>query len=68
LNIHQLEQDFEIASNDYDYINTSLKQDLPRFMQLSTQFIDPLFDSFFYMQLVTVQFTRIYCGFHWFIG
>ncbi|KAF5392622.1 hypothetical protein D9757_002121 [Collybiopsis confluens] len=47
----QLEQDFEMASNEYDYINTALKQDLPRFMTLSTQFIDPLFHSFFYMQL-----------------
>jgi len=46
----QLEQDFEIATNEYDYINNALKQDMPRFMMLSTQFIDPLFDSFFYMQ------------------
>jgi len=45
-----LEQDFEIATNEYDYINNALKQDMPRFMMLSTQFIDPLFDSFFYMQ------------------
>ncbi|KXN89807.1 hypothetical protein AN958_04811 [Leucoagaricus sp. SymC.cos] len=50
-NLFKLEQDFEIATNEYEYINTALKQDLPRFMQLSTQFIDPLFDSFFYMQL-----------------
>ncbi|KAK7029701.1 BAR adaptor protein Hob1 [Paramarasmius palmivorus] len=47
----KLEQDFEMATNEYDYINTALKNDLPRFMQLSTQFIDPLFHSFFYMQL-----------------
>jgi amphiphysin len=40
-----------MATNEYDYINTALKQDLPRFMTLSTQFIDPLFHSFFYMQL-----------------
>ncbi|KAF5356026.1 hypothetical protein D9756_003968 [Leucocoprinus leucothites] len=50
-NLFKLEQDFEIATNEYEYINTALKQDLPRFMQLSTQFIDPLFNSFFYMQL-----------------
>ncbi|KIK70350.1 hypothetical protein GYMLUDRAFT_32353 [Collybiopsis luxurians FD-317 M1] len=50
-NLFKLEQDFEMASNEYDYINTALKQDLPRFMTLSTQFIDPLFHSFFYMQL-----------------
>jgi len=50
-NLFKLEQDFEIATNEYDYINNALKQDLPRFMMLSTQFIDPLFNSFFYMQL-----------------
>jgi amphiphysin len=50
-NLFKLEQDFEIATNEYDYINNALKQDLPRFMQLTTQFIDPLFHSFYYMQL-----------------
>lgn len=45
----QLEQDFEQATQEYEYINNALKVDLPRFMQLSTQFIDPLFNSFFYM-------------------
>ncbi|EAU92940.1 Hob1p [Coprinopsis cinerea okayama7 len=50
-NLFKLEQDFEIATNEYEYINTALKQDLPRFMQLATAFIDPLFNSFFYMQL-----------------
>ncbi|KAF4584519.1 hypothetical protein EYR40_004513 [Pleurotus pulmonarius] len=50
-NLFKLEQDFEIATSEYDYINTALKQDMPRFMQLATQFIDPLFHSFFYMQL-----------------
>jgi amphiphysin len=50
-NLFKLEQDFEIATNEYDYINNTLKQDLPRFMQLATQFIDPLFHSLYYMQL-----------------
>ena len=49
-NIGQLEQDFEIASNEYEYINNAMKTDLPNFMQMATQFIDPLFHSFFYMQ------------------
>ena len=48
----QLEQDFEMATTDYETINQNLKADLPRFMQYSTQFIDPLFHSFFYMQCV----------------
>ncbi|KZT68437.1 BAR-domain-containing protein [Daedalea quercina L-15889] len=42
---------FEVASNEYDYINTTLKQELPRFLMQCTQFVDPLFHSFFYMQL-----------------
>ncbi|KAI0063155.1 BAR-domain-containing protein [Artomyces pyxidatus] len=50
-NLFKLEQDFEIASNDYDTINGAMKQELPRFMVLATRFIDPLFHSFFYMQL-----------------
>ncbi|KIK04304.1 hypothetical protein K443DRAFT_676060 [Laccaria amethystina LaAM-08-1] len=50
-NLFKLEQDFEIATNEYEYINTALKQDLPRFMILATHFIDPLFNSLFYMQL-----------------
>ncbi|KAF7306460.1 Bar adaptor protein [Mycena indigotica] len=50
-NLFKLEQDFELATNEYDYLNNALKNDLPRFMTLSTQFIDPLFSSFYYMQL-----------------
>lgn len=51
----QLEQDFEIASNEYEYINTAMKQDMPRFMVLATRFIDPLFHSFFYMQYALLR-------------
>ncbi|EJD55053.1 BAR-domain-containing protein [Auricularia subglabra TFB-10046 SS5] len=50
-NLFKLEQDFEVAANDYDFWNSTMKAELPRFMTLSTQFIDPLFHSFFYMQL-----------------
>lgn len=50
-NLFKLEQDFENAMNDYEYINNALKTDLPRFTQLAYQFIIPLFNSFFYMQL-----------------
>ena len=56
---HQLEQDFEVASNEYDYINTAMKQDMPRFMVLATRFIDPLFHSFFYMQCVFSPPARV---------
>jgi len=48
----QLEQDFEIATNEYENLNAAMKQDIPRFMTLATRFIDPLFHSFYYMQYV----------------
>ncbi|KAJ7226087.1 hypothetical protein GGX14DRAFT_423794 [Mycena pura] len=50
-NLFKLEQDFELATNEYEYLNNALKTDLPRFMTLATQFIDPLFSSFYFMQL-----------------
>ncbi|KAH8992078.1 BAR-domain-containing protein [Lactarius akahatsu] len=50
-NLYKLEQDFEIATNEYENVNAAMKQDLPRFMTLATRFIDPLFHSFYYMQL-----------------
>ncbi|KDQ19817.1 hypothetical protein BOTBODRAFT_27241 [Botryobasidium botryosum FD-172 SS1] len=50
-NLFKLEQDFELAVNEYEYYNNTLKTELPQFMVLATQFIDPLFHSFYYMQL-----------------
>ncbi|CAE6421760.1 Protein hob1 AltName: Full=Homolog of Bin1 [Rhizoctonia solani AG-1 IB] len=49
--LFKFEQDFEMAVNEYEMINNAMKDDLPRFMVMATQFIDPLFHSFFYMQL-----------------
>lgn len=46
----QLEQDFEVASNDYEALNSAMKTELPRFFTYATHFIDPLFHSFYYMQ------------------
>lgn len=50
-NLYKLEQDFEVATNEFDYINSAVKQDLPRFLLLASRFIEPLYHSFFYMQL-----------------
>jgi amphiphysin len=50
-NLFKVEQDFEIASNEYEHYNNLLKQELPVFFQMATKFIDPLFHSFYYMQL-----------------
>lgn len=59
LMLYQLEQDYEQALNDYELYNGNMKQDLPQFMVLSTQFIDPLFHSFFYMQYVLPFFALL---------
>ena len=50
MGIIKLEQDFEAANNDYEAINNAMKTELPRFLTFATQFIDPLFHSFYYMQ------------------
>ncbi|KAG8999876.1 hypothetical protein FRB94_005869 [Tulasnella sp. JGI-2019a] len=50
-NLFKLEQDFEQAMNEYETYNNALKTDMPTFMRLAAQFINPLFHSFYYMQL-----------------
>jgi len=50
-NLFKLEQEYEVASNEYEHYNNMLKTEMPQFMVFATQFIDPLFHSFYYMQL-----------------
>ncbi|WVQ72630.1 hypothetical protein IAR50_002189 [Cryptococcus sp. DSM 104548] len=50
-NLFKVEQDFEIASGEYEHYNNLLKTELPQFLAMATRFIDPLFHSFYYMQL-----------------
>ncbi|KAK8864497.1 hypothetical protein IAR55_001747 [Kwoniella newhampshirensis] len=50
-NLFKVEQDFEIASGEYEHYNNLLKTELPTFLAMATRFIDPLFHSFYYMQL-----------------
>ncbi|ORY32784.1 hypothetical protein BCR39DRAFT_464181 [Naematelia encephala] len=50
-NLFKIEQDFEIASGEYEHYNNLLKTELPEFLALAARFIDPLFHSFYYMQL-----------------
>ncbi|OCF60729.1 hypothetical protein L486_00368 [Kwoniella mangroviensis CBS 10435] len=50
-NLFKVEQDFELASGEYEHYNSLLKTELPQFLGLATKFIDPLFHSFYYMQL-----------------
>ncbi|ADV20384.1 hypothetical protein I315_01487 [Cryptococcus gattii Ru294] len=50
-NLFKVEQDFELASGEYEHYNNLLKSELPHFLGMATRFIDPLFHSFYYMQL-----------------
>ncbi|WVR06950.1 hypothetical protein IAU60_003986 [Kwoniella sp. DSM 27419] len=50
-NLFKVEQDYELASGEYEHYNNLLKTELPQFLAMATRFIDPLFHSFYYMQL-----------------
>ncbi|KAH9900175.1 BAR domain-containing protein [Xylariomycetidae sp. FL2044] len=45
------ETDVEQATQDFNYFNDLLKEELPKLFALERQFIQPLFQSFYYMQL-----------------
>ncbi|KAI7857083.1 hypothetical protein BDC45DRAFT_501642 [Circinella umbellata] len=48
--IFKVEAQFETATQDYEYLNDMLKQELPRFFHLKAQFIEPIFENFYFMQ------------------
>jgi amphiphysin len=45
------ENDVEQATQDFEYFNNLLKDELPKLFTLEAEFIRPLFQSFYYMQL-----------------
>ncbi|KAJ9156135.1 BAR domain-containing protein [Pleurostoma richardsiae] len=45
------EGDVEASTQDYNYFNDLLKDELPKLFALEREFIQPLFQSFYYMQL-----------------
>ncbi|KAI0179150.1 BAR-domain-containing protein [Hypoxylon sp. FL1284] len=45
------ESEVEQATQDFNYFNDLLKDELPKLFALERQFIKPLFQSFYYMQL-----------------
>jgi amphiphysin len=49
--LYKAENDVEVATQDYNYFNELLKTELPQLFQLEREFIKPLFQSFYYMQL-----------------
>ncbi|KAF2005746.1 reduced viability upon starvation protein [Amniculicola lignicola CBS 123094] len=49
--MYKAENDVEQATQDYNYFNDLLKEELPKLFGLEREFIKPLFQSFYYMQL-----------------
>lgn len=49
--IYKAENDVEVATQDFNYFNELLKSELPQLFRLEREFIKPLFQSFYYMQL-----------------
>lgn len=47
----KLEHECESSAADYEHHNNMLKTELPKFFELATKLITPLFYSFYYMQL-----------------
>jgi amphiphysin len=45
------ENEVEQATQEFNYFNDLLKEELPRLFELERDFIQPLFQSFYYMQL-----------------
>ncbi|CAO3597629.1 unnamed protein product [Absidia cylindrospora] len=48
--IYKVESQLETATQDYQYLNDMLKQQLPQFFHLKTQFIVPVYEHLFYLQ------------------
>lgn len=49
--LYKAENDVEVATQEYEYFNNLLKEELPELFRLEREFILPLFQSFYYMQL-----------------
>lgn len=49
--IWKIEGDLEQSTQDFNYFNDLLKDELPKLFALEREFIQPLFQSFYYMQL-----------------
>ena len=47
----KIEGEVEQATQDFNYFNDLLKDELPKLFKLEQDFIQPLFQSFYYMQL-----------------
>lgn len=52
--IFKIQSQLDTATQDYNYLNDMLKSELPRFFELKSSFIQPVFENLFNMQ------SRIY--------
>ena len=52
-NIFKVEQDYEAASSEYDHYNRLLQDELPRYFAAAQAFITPLFQSFYYLWVLS---------------
>lgn len=49
--LYKAENNVDVATQEYEYFNNLLKEELPQLFKLEKEFIQPLFQSFYYMQL-----------------
>ncbi|KAF3933143.1 Myosin-Ie [Dactylella cylindrospora] len=49
--MYKIESELEQATQEFNYFNELLKDELPKLFKLEREFIKPLFQSFYYMQL-----------------
>ncbi|KAF9431759.1 hypothetical protein BGZ76_011735 [Entomortierella beljakovae] len=49
--IFKLESQLQVATADYEGLNNLLKEELPGYFWLRTQLMEPIFHSFYYLQL-----------------
>lgn len=49
--LYKAENNVEQATQEYEYFNNLIKEELPQLFRLEREFILPLFQSFYYMQL-----------------
>lgn len=49
--MYAAQAEFEVSQEEYDYYNQTLKDELPILFTMQSQFIKPLFESLYFMQL-----------------
>ena len=49
--LYKAENEVEVSTQEFEYYNNLMKEELPQLFTLIREFIQPLFQSFYYMQL-----------------